>query len=82
MQETDPIPLGWGVSWYLPEWRTYRIHPIPFNWVFGWSRDLFYFLSSGFRSKIDARWEFHLGKGLAESYKLGYKHGGKDATHD
>jgi len=79
VRELDPIPKGWGISWYLPEMRMYRIHPIPFNWVFGWLRDRFYLLSSGFRSKIDAQWEVGLNEERRRGYDLGYELGDSDA---
>ena len=73
MREFDPIPWGWGVSWSIPELREYRIHPIPFNWVFGWFRDRFYFLSSGFRSKIYVQFESTMADDRSHAYNLGWE---------
>ena len=47
----DLIPWGWGIAYYNYTSTTAIILPIPINWLVGWSREAYFVLAQGPRSR-------------------------------
>src|SRR5258708_6761486 len=55
LYEGDVIPWFYGVAWRNFTSNTFTCYIMPFNWVFRWCRDFYWFLAQGpeYQTKIE-----------------------------
>jgi hypothetical protein len=79
VSEACEIPKGYGIA-YRDYYRRIAIcYPIPFNFLAGWLRTLYWWLSRGYSAKWEKELDTAHQTGRAEGYETGYKRGMADA---
>ena len=78
-REGEEIPWGWGVVYYDASSRDLILAPMPFNFVAGWLRLVYFRLMEGPRDRLFAEWDRTARKEYSRQYDYGFKDGEKAA---
>ena len=79
VHEGEEIPWGWGCVYYDPAVRELILAPIPFNFVAGWLRLVYFALMQGPRDRLFDAWDKTQYIEVNKSYNRGFKDGERAA---
>ena len=78
VKEGERFPRGYRLAYYDPCCDVAICYPLPFNWIVGWTRQIYYALQKGPRDRLDAAFAKKASAMWNSGYEIGHRNGLED----